>query len=202
MVFPASDLSQENILRDVHDPVNQNLRVNADITIGSVTVDDIIIRDATNGSNKLKVNSDGTIDANVIVSQTSDSIRLGDGTSLVTSTTIGPKQGLDVNVAGGVVTGDFTSSGLKTSIKASKMTITDVAQALPLSPLTDRNTISVRVMGDKTVYFGSSAVTSALGYPKFQFEEIFMDIKDNPSVQLYAICATGETCEVRIMEIA
>jgi hypothetical protein len=34
----------------------------------------------------------------VVISHTNDSIRLGDGTSLVTTTTIGPKVGLDVNV--------------------------------------------------------------------------------------------------------
>lgn len=34
----------------------------------------------------------------VIIDHTTDSIRLGDGTSLVTATTIGPKVGIDVNV--------------------------------------------------------------------------------------------------------
>lgn len=202
MPFDASQLSQENILRDVHDTVNQRLRVDADVEIDSITINDIIIRDSTNSADKLKVHADGSLDVNTIISHTSDSIKLGDGTNLITSTTIGPKQGLDVNVAGGVVSGDFTTSGLSLDIKASTLTITDVPSAVPVTPLTDRNTISVRVWGDKIVYFGDSSVTSVAGYPKFQFEEIFMDIKDNPSVQLYAVCATGESCELRILEIA
>jgi predicted DNA-binding ribbon-helix-helix protein len=37
-------------------------------------------------------------DISLTISHTDDSIRLGDGTNLITSTAVGPKQGLDVNV--------------------------------------------------------------------------------------------------------
>lgn len=72
-IFPASDLSQENILRDVHDSSNQSLRVSA-----------------------FSVPPPGGVE--VIISHTDDSIRLGDGTSLITSTLNDGKQGLDVNL--------------------------------------------------------------------------------------------------------
>lgn len=73
MVFNASDLSQENILRDVHDTSNQSLRVSA-----------------------FSVPPPGGVE--VIITHTDDSIRLGDGVSLITSTPVGGKQGLDVNL--------------------------------------------------------------------------------------------------------
>lgn len=55
MAFATSDLSQENILRDVHDPVAQTLRTTATAVI-----------------------TGGTIE--VIISDTTDSIKIGDGT--------------------------------------------------------------------------------------------------------------------------
>lgn len=53
----------------------------------------------------------------VIISHVNDSIRLGDGTNFITSTTIGPKVGLDVNLINGLsldvdaATGDNVAIG-------------------------------------------------------------------------------------------
>jgi hypothetical protein len=74
MPFPTSNLSQENILRDVHDPATQSLRTTAQATI--------IVP--------------GGLE--VTISHTNDSIRLGDGVNLVTTTNVSGKQGLDVNI--------------------------------------------------------------------------------------------------------
>jgi hypothetical protein len=55
--------------------------------------------DEANG--RLRTDAQATVVAGsleVIISHTDDSIRLGDGTSLITATTVGPKVGLDVNV--------------------------------------------------------------------------------------------------------
>jgi hypothetical protein len=68
MVFPASDLSQENVLRDVHDPVTQRLRTDASVTaiIENVNVsldaadDSIAIGDPDTGYT-LEINSNGSI---------------------------------------------------------------------------------------------------------------------------------------------
>lgn len=46
----------------------------------------------------------------MVISHTDDSIRLGDGTSLITATTIGPKVGLDVNVINEVDIEDLNAS--------------------------------------------------------------------------------------------
>jgi hypothetical protein len=74
MPFPTSNLSQENILRDVHDPITQSLRTTAQATI--------IVP--------------GGLDLSI--SHTNDSIRLGDGVNLITSSNVSGKQGLDVNI--------------------------------------------------------------------------------------------------------
>ncbi len=74
MPFPASPLSQENVLRDVHDPVTQTLRTSANATIVAP----------------------GSIEVNI--DHTEDSVALGDGTQLITSTSSGGKVALDVNV--------------------------------------------------------------------------------------------------------
>lgn len=71
--FPASPLGAENILRDVHDPVNQALRTTATATLVIPPTFDVDI------------------------THTEDSVRLGDGTNFISSTTVGSKTALDVN---------------------------------------------------------------------------------------------------------
>jgi len=92
MAFDTSPLSQENILRDVHDPVTQTLRTTASATIivpGGLEVD---------------------------IDQASDSIKLGDGTTLFTSTTVGPKTGLDVSIISGNLQGEVDAYPLEKGI--------------------------------------------------------------------------------------
>ena len=171
---PYTDLDQNHILQRVFDESGDKLRVDANVTIGA---------------------------GELVISQVDDSIRIGDGTNLVTTTSdTHGHVGLDVNLLNAVI--DFTSSGLRNGLQTTRMTVTSTVTAVPVTPLANRNGISVRVMGNKTVYFGNDAVTAANGYPKFQYEEIIIDIKDNPAVELYAVCASGETCEIRIMEVA
>jgi len=72
MAFPTSQLSQENILRDIHDPASQSIRTTANAIIAP--------------------------GLQIEISHTDDSVRLGDGVSLITSTNVSGKQGLDVNL--------------------------------------------------------------------------------------------------------
>lgn len=108
MPFQTSQLSGENVLRDVHDQVDQRLRVDAQVTaiVENVTVevdldaaeDNVAIKDPTT-NNILGINNDGSINANVNVNHIEDSIRLGNGTSFLTTTTAGPIVALDVSVS-------------------------------------------------------------------------------------------------------
>lgn len=74
MPFPTSNLSSENVLRDVHDQVTQSLRTTASATI--------VVP--------------GGLD--VAIDHTEDSIRLGNGTNFITSTSATGKVALDVNL--------------------------------------------------------------------------------------------------------
>lgn len=156
----------------------------------------VIIKDALTG-NQAEVTSDGALKV------TSSGSALGAVTIKDPVTgdeaTVNPAGDLNVNVTNAL---SFSPAGLDIAIRSQRVTVTDVATRLPATALANRNTMSVRVLGTSNVYFGDSGVTSAAGYPKFQYEEIFMDIQDNPSVDLYAICESGQTCEVAVMEIA
>lgn len=71
----TGELGGDNILRQVYDPPTESLKV----TGVSITIP-------------------GGIEVNI--DHTEDSVRLGDGTTLHTGTTVGPKHGLDVNIIG------------------------------------------------------------------------------------------------------
>ena len=74
-----SELDSSQVLPRVFDEANGRLRVDANATLST--------------SGQLEV----------IIDHTEDSIRLGDGTTFITSTTSGGKVGLDVNVIGATV---------------------------------------------------------------------------------------------------
>lgn len=176
-----SKLDANQVLQHAYDDANQRLRVDAEVT-------------ATIG------------EVECLIDQSNDSIKIGDGTNLITATTVGPDVGLDVNVIGGVVTGNFTSSGLSTGLSVSEITVTDVATAIPNIPLANRNGMSIRIWNPNdtsvVVYIGGAAVTAANGYPRMHGEEFQIDVKDNNAVKIYGICESGKSCKVRILEVA
>jgi len=120
-----------------------------------------------------------------------------------TGTVIGDKVAADVNLLGGIVSGTFEPTGLKTALKASIHLVTDVPSKITPVPLANRNAVSIRVWGSETVYFGHNAlISSATAYPKTTLEELALDIKDTNAVEVYAVCEPGKTSELRILEIA
>jgi hypothetical protein len=136
----------------------------------------------------------------VVIDHANDSIKLGDGTNLVTTSSVGPDVGLDVNVIGGTITGTFTSTGFSDGIRSMSVVVGDTPTKVPPAPLSGRDTIAVRVWGAQKVFFGGSGVTVANGYPKFQYEEIIADSTN--ALDLWAICETGQSSEVRLIELA
>ena len=84
--FPYTNLDADQVLRQSFDETNDRLRVDASVTavVAGVTLDaatsDIAIGDRLTG-NLVKVNADGSIDANVVVSASGgDNIAISDGT--------------------------------------------------------------------------------------------------------------------------
>lgn len=125
--YPTSNLSGENVLRDIHDQEYQRIRVDAEVTaiVEDITVNvdldystsSIAIGDPSS-SNILTINGDGSINANVNTNHADDSMRLGDGTTLFTGSTVGPKIGLDVSLINATLplpTGAATSSNQDTT---------------------------------------------------------------------------------------
>ena len=95
-----------------------------------------------------------------------------------------------------IAEGSVSVTGLRNSITAKRMTVTDVPQIITS---TERNGVSIRVLGSETVYFGDGGLTTANGYPKFQFEEIAIDAKE--TIDISVICESGKTCEIAILEL-
>jgi len=100
--YPKSNLDAAQVLQFVMDDTTQTLRTTAAFS-GTISVDldpttdGVFIGDNISG-NKLTVNADGSINTNVAISHTSDSVRLGNGTDFLTSTTVGLAKTLDVTV--------------------------------------------------------------------------------------------------------
>lgn len=91
--YPTSQLSQENVLRDVHDPVTQTLRTSAtalvppglEVEIDAAGGDNIAIKDVT-GTNSMTVNADGTTETrrvNALITKPFDHITAGYPSSIV-----------------------------------------------------------------------------------------------------------------------
>lgn len=74
MANNLTGLDSDQVIRSVYDDNKNTLRVS--------------VLDGTNGGESFEV----------VINQADDSIRIGDGTDLVTTTTIGPKVGLDTNI--------------------------------------------------------------------------------------------------------
>jgi hypothetical protein len=84
---PYTQLDADQVLKQSFDETNDRLRVDASVTavVAGVTLDaatsDIAIADRVTG-NLLKVNADGSVDANVVVSASGgDNIAISDGTN-------------------------------------------------------------------------------------------------------------------------
>lgn len=103
--YPAyTKLDFSQVLRQSFDETTDRLRVDATVTatIGSIVLDaatsDIAIEDRISGY-QLKINSDGSIDVNCIISAANDSIRISDGTDTLAINTDGS---INANITGSV----------------------------------------------------------------------------------------------------
>lgn len=181
---PRSLLDPGQIIKDAYDEANQRIRTDAVVTATIVGPQEVII------------------------SQVDDSIRIGDGSTLFTGTTVGPDTGLDVNVIGGTITGELTVSGLRTAGRTTTMDIPDSAIPIPAAPLTSRNSLSLTNLSPtETIYIGFSTSVTAdnvlgttSGWEVGPNEGFNLDVTD--SIIIYAIAETGKTVRVKVLELA
>lgn len=164
----------------------------------------VLVQSFNEAEDRLRVDAVATIESGtleIVLTHEDDSIRLGDGTNFIGSTTVGGHVGLDVNVVGGnsTISGTVTTNlnGLN-SFQTSQYTVGTSAVQLTPSPLSGRSSLSikVRLTTGAALYIGpSSGVTTSNGYILFNGDSIQMDI--TPAHQVWAIADTvGQTAYV------
>lgn len=91
---------------------------------------------------------------------------------------------------------DATGSGFTVNA----VSVTATATKLPTTNLDNRKAMIIRNFSkDNIIYIGDSAVTTTTGFPILPYESIPFDI--NAGANLYAICETGLTADVRTLEV-
>ena len=103
--------------------------------------------------------------------------------------------------------GTFSFAGLNKDWLITTMTVGDTATALPISSLSDRNSIMIRNTSDtETVYVGKSNVTADLvigttsGLPLAPGDQFAVDVRN--AVVIYGRCASGKSAIVQVVEFA
>ena len=132
---------------------------------GSITVDavDLDIRDLTH---------------------VSDSVSLGDGTNLFTSTTIGSDIGLDVNVINDPARANTAIAN------AQNLLDTDAtAEDVVASPLADRKYLWLYNNSNKKLYIGSTGVTETNGFPISPGSYLELRVGPTPDIEWVASSA-------------
>lgn len=166
-------LDSEQVLKRSYDETKNRIRVDAEVTatIGPV---DVIIDAASGDSIKISdgvdtllVNADGSINvvADVILSHTNDSVRLGDGTNLFTSTTIGPKTALDVNVINNVITPGTLVNTFNTASSVASATLTTiVTRTVTQNSILKKCSVSGENIAKYDVVLNGSVISSKRTY--------------------------------------
>lgn len=170
-----SNLSAEQIFQRAFDESTDKLRTDASVN-AEITGDVYIEVDAADG----------------------DNVAIGDGTKTASITTVGSKNGLDVNVINDL---NFEMAGMSNGIYAWRQTVTDSSSPIEIPASFTTKSITIRVLGTSVVYFGGVSVTDLTGYPKFQYEELIADIDTESDAQIYVVCAAGQTSELAIMGV-
>ena len=124
-----------------------------------------------------------------------DSVRLGDGTDLITSTLVGSDQGLDVNV--------INNPGFANTDAAHGATSVDDTVGgtnLITTALSDRKRVLFYNNGNSRAFIGKTGVTTANGFPIGRFAGL--ELEAGPAIDFYAITDTGGSADFRYLELS
>lgn len=104
-------------------------------------------------------------------------------------------------------TGEFSLTGLSVAIKTTTMNVGDTATAIPATPLTGRNSITiVNYSTTEILYIGNITVTAdrvvgiTSGYEVNPGEGFNLDITED--IVLYGRAETGQTILIKVTEVA
>jgi len=130
----------------------------------------------------------------------SDSVSLGDGTTLYTGTTVNSDHGLDVNIINpGDI--DIDDSLANVAIENSALAVSETALAIVSSALADRKWLWLANEGNKSLYWGKAGVTAANGFPLHPGMQHLARV--GAAVVAQVIGRTGALSEdLRVMELS
>lgn len=143
---------------------------------------------ATSGALHVDI-QDASIDVNL--DHASDSVRLGDGTTLHTGTTVGSDHGLDVYNLNDPRVADTDFATTATSVTSTSGDLIGTA-------LTSRKRLLIANEGNRKMYIGkTTATTSDFPIPP----GAVLDLSIGPSIDLQAVTSTG-TADARMLELS
>lgn len=105
-------------------------------------------------------------------------------------------------------TGTFSPTGLSTGFLVTTMTVGDTAIEIPSTPLTARNSLEIHNLSlTTTVFIGpDNAVTADRVNGSTSGKEVpansVWNIDVTDAIVLWGICPTGESAQIKVMEIA
>jgi hypothetical protein len=184
-------------------------------TVGSITGDvnvtatDLDIRDLSSATDSVSAVQSGTWDIGTVgsitgdvnvtatdldirdLSHTQDSVKVGDGTDFLAVNADG-----SINVQGDLSVDDRQN----TANLAQNVAISTTAVALPATPLANRERMVIQNLGPNDIEIGPAGVTfgAGLNIPKGDSIELWV----GPANAVYAICNTGKSANVRILELS
>jgi len=94
----------------------------------------------------------------------------------------------------------FINSSPNVGLLASTESISDSASNIASSPLAGRMKMLIQNVGDNEVYLGHSGVTSSNGIILRRRTSVEFDLGE--ALDLYAVCASTESSELRLLELA
>lgn len=101
-----------------------------------------------------------------------------------------------LKISGAVEVADSTPD---TAILASAAAVSDVAASL-VTALSNRRRILIENLGNKSIYVGDSGVADTDGFRVSPGSVLDLDL--GPSVAVYAVCSSGQSANVRVLEVA
>lgn len=138
----------------------------------------------------MDVNVTNSLGIDVDLDHTEDSVQLGDGTNLLTSTTVGSNIALDVNMV--------NDPSVANDIVVNASPLTDVEATIGANTA-GRQAILVQNLGANECFIGEAGVTDATGFRLSKNSVI--EIKVGAAVVLKGICKSGGTADTRYMEL-
>lgn len=124
----------------------------------------------------------------------SDSVKLGDGTNLLTSTNIGSDYGLDVYSIN-----DPATANTAIAAAAATLAVVSTAQDIIASPLANRKTVFIYNNDNQKMYVGQSGVTAANGFPISPAS--YMELKAGAAVDIEFV-STKLNHAIRTLELS